>query len=1253
MSNSDPKLFMLSGFFDEDVAEKEDLENKIRGLGGEVLDDETWHQKCTHVIAKDFAKISEKIMAGLAAGRWVVTKRYVEKSHRKGSWENPIPYVAEKIILFHKRNWSEKGQAGGCFHNMKVILLLEDQIKCEVYARVVRAGDGVVLDHVDIDMMAEGKIEPSCVTHVFLDPGVINEGHRKHDQFIKWLKICRERGGKPPWHLHYKFLVYLVRRPMPGLSEKNYDIYDAKVQNMSRAEIAQRGKQAGKRISAPQTNGVGNKKQKISDVQEVIALDDSDDDIQVLEERMEKEAEERRLEGGSRRYVRRDKTRVQSYKKKSLCKVSSLLGKVNEVVELDESDDDDVVTLDSDEDMDTKEKGKSLFKKRSISPGRGEREGEMEVDQDERVDSEDEDRDVMEVEEVVKETREAAPRIFDISDDEDDRRSSIDSDIVDISPSKKRWESSDDKVDTDIVDISPSDDKDDISSTDDKVDSDIEDVGNKCQETIASEIETFAKQMVASQEKTDSVEEPSEANKADSDITPSVATAIPTHSVPSNATAGISRGLLQAITSLQPPVKGKEARSSQSSRKEPRPLPLIKSDRDKVSPLTNKASGSQIAQVPQSVKQTEKIAHDSQNRISESASDIIDIVPKPNEDLIKPNDEPLKIEGKMVAAPLPSKSTPVSAASTSSKKSGRKMFREKLKNLMQQNGEEKGAEMTTPKDPKIDTFVPSIVRAPPSPEPVKKVVTIPVERPLQPLANVTIDKSNKGHQSSSILHRAIATLLDRQDRTDECIAISNTNCRTARFDKAGEVAKLERIKVKPMKAIVIEEFSKSVDAPTSSNFVRTVDAEDDLDAGLDLHGKAPDEFVLLPRLRDLRILTCYSSYPTSAILNTVIKQYCLDQKSILIAREAYEYLDHFLFLHLGKDPKDRVQWLNLIMSSLRNCDESMIDVFSLENNQDLHGCWLFFKDVLSRVEKETNNKLLNENKDEEEDEEEESVTGPGLIFEFLVKVLQRDFEIWWKHFRNTDSKEDIGYLTHPMLFYVLGGSKNLLNHASKSVLGLFKTLLMSGGDLSNVRKLIAMVALLFSYNDSREESAWLRGGEKLRWASAVKKIFSSAQLSGNNLFIELSLLQPNWLSVLVSQELVKKEEKPVVSLQDLSDKFSQLEVSKDGGLVASMDNLAHRMCGFLHYHTIFRNIWHHSKKDVNDLDTFRYMNKLLSRGHKSTEKTIKFKSDVQVNISELVADMNTLREFVNEGMKEEVGGSLPALLFRMTTVTQF
>ena len=44
---------------------------------------------------------------------------------------------------------------------------------------------------------------------------------------------------------------------------------------------------------------------------------------------------------------------------------------------------------------------------------------------------------------------------------------------------------------------------------------------------------------------------------------------------------------------------------------------------------------------------------------------------------------------------------------------------------------------------------------------------------------------------------------------------------------------------------------------------------------------------------------------------------------------------------------------------------------------------------------------------------------------------------------------------------------------------------------------------------------------------------------------------------------------------------------------------------------------------------------------------------LKVNISELVADMNTLREFVNEGMKEEVGGSLPALLFRMTTVTQF
>ena len=59
-------------------------------------------------------------------------------------------------------------------------------------------------------------------------------------------------------------------------------------------------------------------------------------------------------------------------------------------------------------------------------------------------------------------------------------------------------------------------------------------------------------------------------------IVPPTYSVPPTHSVPSIASAGISRGLLQAITSLQPPVK----------------KPLQSSEREKVSPFTDKSGSS-------------------------------------------------------------------------------------------------------------------------------------------------------------------------------------------------------------------------------------------------------------------------------------------------------------------------------------------------------------------------------------------------------------------------------------------------------------------------------------------------------------------------------------------------------------------------------------------------------------------------------------------------------------------------------------
>merc|ERR1719508_238835 len=361
----------------------------------------------------------------------------------------------------------------------------------------------------------ERKVDPSSVTHIFLDPTVIHQGHKKHEHFKRWEKFCDKSARKTPWHLHYKFLLYKTRRQIVGLSEKNYDIYDAKIQAMARAEFWQRNKQAGKRMNAAQTNGVTSKKQKTGgSAQEVISLDDSDDDIQVLEERMEKEAEERRLEGASRRYIRKDKTRGK------ICKqVKS--AKDKEVVELNSDSDDDVVTLDSDEEG--KEKRETVLKPRIRSPEREDGENEMEVDQDEREDSEDEDRGVEIVEEVSKLTREAAPEIFDISSDEEEA-SSGDSGIVE-------------EVDEvrEITDSTQAPHKDNLDN-----------LLNKATPT------NLVPSVVAPTHSVPPIVPPSYSIPPNvpsthpmPPIVPPTYSVPPTHSVPSIASAGISRGLLQ------------------------------------------------------------------------------------------------------------------------------------------------------------------------------------------------------------------------------------------------------------------------------------------------------------------------------------------------------------------------------------------------------------------------------------------------------------------------------------------------------------------------------------------------------------------------------------------------------------------------------------------------------------------------------------------------------------------------------------
>ena len=86
----EPRVFALAGFIPEmwtnfDVrGAKEKMMKMIKDLNGLINESDEWVQNTTHVInvvpGPEFG-MSEKTMAGIAAGRWVVTMGYVEESH--------------------------------------------------------------------------------------------------------------------------------------------------------------------------------------------------------------------------------------------------------------------------------------------------------------------------------------------------------------------------------------------------------------------------------------------------------------------------------------------------------------------------------------------------------------------------------------------------------------------------------------------------------------------------------------------------------------------------------------------------------------------------------------------------------------------------------------------------------------------------------------------------------------------------------------------------------------------------------------------------------------------------------------------------------------------------------------------------------------------------------------------------------------------------------------------------------------------
>jgi len=131
--------------------QKEELVRMVRSLGGSVVERDEWDSRVTHVIARVGREgketMSEKVMAALAGGRWVVTRRFVDRSYRQGSWiASPRPYVVNDAVLSHRQRIYTTGTQGAVFWGMRAVLVMGDLRKNAVYSRVITAGGGMVVE---------------------------------------------------------------------------------------------------------------------------------------------------------------------------------------------------------------------------------------------------------------------------------------------------------------------------------------------------------------------------------------------------------------------------------------------------------------------------------------------------------------------------------------------------------------------------------------------------------------------------------------------------------------------------------------------------------------------------------------------------------------------------------------------------------------------------------------------------------------------------------------------------------------------------------------------------------------------------------------------------------------------------------------------------------------------------------------------------------------------------------------------------
>ena len=435
--------------------------------------------------------------------------------------------------------------------------------------------------------------------------------------------------------------------------------------------------------------------------------------------------------------------------------------------------------------------------------------------------------------------------------------------------------------------------------------------------------------------------------------------------------------------------------------------------------------------------------------------------------------------------------------------------------------------------------------------------------------------------------RLVSALQERQTGREECLTISTSAPgKLIAFDKHKEGRrKGESLKVAQVAAFVKEEFQQ---------FGKS-------------GGDGAEGLQVTSYVSSLRYLKgCTSSFvlPSPSILNKLMTEHILDQQNPCVRRETVNYLNHVLFVHLGRREvikgNEYTAWQQMVLGSMLKENQ---DAFDMEDKRQVAESGSFFASLLQRSR-------------------EVPGCGVATLVHYLAKLLQRDFEVWWREQRRRSSE------TRPLLHYLLGGEGRILGGIKSTIVPVFSRLLNNREDqdsltlpspLDDVRNLLALGAHLIAFHDAQEKQNKALAGKKLELGSLLAGAL--APLNKADQEEELFLLQPSWLSWLTSRALL--EMTTSLRIDSLSSLFSNIKLDA----TPAFCTLAYRLLSCNHVHALHSTAWQLQVEGSKGLVMWKGFDKVPEGGGSQKEgRTVRWRNEVGVERKELLKEMNTLLE---------------------------